>query len=63
MLKVFDFKCSGCDHIFEALVQGADGVPANCPECGCIDVTKQLSTAAFQCKGGYNSAFQFKTKK
>lgn len=33
MLKLYDFECTKCKHVFEALVEGVDGQPDRCPEC------------------------------
>ena len=33
MLKLFDFDCAVCGNTFEALVEGVDGQPEECPAC------------------------------
>jgi putative FmdB family regulatory protein len=36
MLKIYDFECVECKHVFEALVEGVAGLPSDCPGCGSI---------------------------
>jgi putative FmdB family regulatory protein len=44
MMPLFDFKCRGCGHTFEALVRGQNK-PA-CPKCKSEDLEKLLSLPA-----------------
>jgi putative FmdB family regulatory protein len=43
-MPIFEYRCSTCDHRFEALVRGAD-TPV-CPTCDGEDLERQLSTFA-----------------
>ena len=40
-MPLFDFKCRGCGHEFEALVRKHEG--PECPECHSGDVERLLS--------------------
>jgi putative FmdB family regulatory protein len=33
MLKIYDFECGDCEKVFEAFVEGEDGLPDECPLC------------------------------
>jgi putative FmdB family regulatory protein len=35
-LRMIDFKCDSCGHIFEELADATDGIaePEECPKCG-----------------------------
>jgi putative FmdB family regulatory protein len=41
-MPIFDYKCRGCGHQFEALVRTGD--TATCPECKSQDLERLLST-------------------
>ena len=43
-MPLFDFRCTACAHVFEALVLKAT-VPA-CPQCGAAELEKLLSLPA-----------------
>jgi len=40
-VPIFDFVCTNCQHVFEALVRGS--VVPKCPECGSESLEKQQS--------------------
>ena len=42
MLKRFDFLCDKCEHVFEDLVEGPEGKPDMCSECGSLEGFKKL---------------------
>jgi len=50
-MPIYEFVCMQCESHFEELVpMGAD---ADCPDCGSVDVRKQLSVfAAHGVEGG-----------
>ncbi|MCX5894638.1 MAG: zinc ribbon domain-containing protein [Proteobacteria bacterium] len=50
-MPIFEFRCSGCSHIFEELVFGGK-LPAQCPQCGCAEIKKLLSVFSFKSAGG-----------
>jgi putative FmdB family regulatory protein len=45
-MPIFDFTCTACQHVFEALVRG-DTLPP-CPACGAGTVDKALSLPAIK---------------
>jgi len=47
-MPIYDYICSECDKIFEALVRGS--APPPCPECGSTKVQKLVSKPAPQGK-------------
>ena len=41
----FSFECRGCGHVFTDLVDGSEGAPDPCPQCGEAEgATKLLSS-------------------
>lgn len=40
-MPIFDYACRGCSHTFEHLTR--PGQEPVCPQCGGVDVEKQLS--------------------
>lgn len=51
----YDAKCNKCEYIFEydAPISEAGDPPPPCPECGCVETTKQfaLNSGGFILKG------------
>ena len=43
-MPLFDFRCRSCGKVFERLVRTGD-TPV-CPDCGAVDLEKQLPTFA-----------------
>lgn len=39
-LLSFDFECLACHHVYNDLVQGADGAPDPCPKCGHAEASR-----------------------
>lgn len=50
-MPMFDFQCSACGSIFEALVR-KDEETVRCAECGKKDAKKLLSASSFSIKNG-----------
>lgn len=46
MLKTFEFECAACGYEFEDIVEGVDGKPDFCAECGAMDGFKKLISVA-----------------
>ena len=44
-MPLYEYHCEPCNHTFETLIRGAGDV-ARCPQCGGIEVAKQLSVPA-----------------
>jgi len=50
-MRLYDFRCSGCGHEFEELVESSDdAVP--CPTCAAPGATRQLSAFSIGHGGG-----------
>jgi putative FmdB family regulatory protein len=45
-MPLFDFRCRGCGHEFEALVRASDQTPPECPGCRGRDLEQLRSTFA-----------------
>lgn len=43
-MPIFEYKCTQCGFVNEALVKSASAKPPACPECGEKKVEKQFST-------------------
>ena len=44
-MPLYDFRCRGCGHEFEALVRAGDEDPV-CPSCKSADIERLLSSFA-----------------
>jgi putative FmdB family regulatory protein len=53
-MPLFEYRCTGCDHRFEALVRGSEA-PA-CPSCRGVELEKLFSAFAV---GGAESPQKF----
>jgi len=42
-MRIFDFRCAGCGHVFEAFVR-AEAEARTCPQCGSPSVARQPAT-------------------
>jgi putative FmdB family regulatory protein len=42
-MRIFDFRCAACGHVFEAFVRAEDEARA-CPQCAATAVARQPST-------------------
>ena len=49
-MPIYEYQCSGCEHHFEAIVQGSQ--KPSCPSCGSKRLEKQFSTFAVSGAGG-----------
>jgi putative FmdB family regulatory protein len=45
-MPLFDFRCRGCGHQFEALVRPHDASPPQCPTCHSVELERLLPTFA-----------------
>lgn len=59
-MPIYGYQCQACGHAFELMQKMSDPAPAVCPSCGKPEVSKQLSAAGFQLKGGGWYATDFK---
>ncbi|MBY6243658.1 zinc ribbon domain-containing protein [Methylosinus sp. Sm6] len=49
-MPLYAYNCNSCGHAFETLVR-SDDVP-QCPSCGGVELTRQLSVIAKPASGG-----------
>jgi putative FmdB family regulatory protein len=45
-MPIYDFRCRGCGHEFEALVRPQDQEATKCPSCQSVDLERLLSSFA-----------------
>lgn len=50
-MPIYEYHCPDCSARKEHLQKLADAALTQCPACGGLQYTKQLSAAAFQLKG------------
>lgn len=51
-MPIYEYGCSGCEHVFEQMQKMSDPAPSICPSCGSEKVGKIMSTGSFHLKGG-----------
>ena len=44
-MPLYEYRCEPCDRTFETLIRSSGDQP-HCPQCGNVDVDKQLSVPA-----------------
>ena len=49
-MPLYDYLCEACEHVFEVRHGFNDPAPA-CPECGAVEVKKQITTAPTFARG------------
>jgi putative FmdB family regulatory protein len=64
-MPFYEYRCTACEHEFEALQKMSDEPLTDCPACQKDSLTKLISAAGFQLKGGgwYVTDFKDKPKK
>ena len=50
MIKVHDYQCTDCDHVFEKFV-ATEGTSHTCPVCGSLETITLPSSASFKVTG------------
>jgi len=50
-MPIYEYQCSSCQKLFEAIQKFSDEPLTTCTLCGKGPVTKQLSRTSFQLKG------------
>jgi putative FmdB family regulatory protein len=59
-MPIYEYRCGACGHKLEALQKLSDSPLKECPACGRSQLTKLVSAAGFQLKGGGWYATDFK---
>lgn len=64
-MPIYEYKCSACEHEFEAIQKFSDEPLIECPSCSKDALKKKISAAAFRLKGGgwYETDFKSGNKK
>ena len=60
-MPIYDYRCSDCSLVFEALQKLSDALLTTCPECGKETLRKQVSAPAFRLAGSGWYETDFKT--
>ena len=62
-MPIYEYQCTACEHLLEALQQLGDAPLHNCPACGQDTLRRRISAAAFRFKGSGWYETDFKTGK
>lgn len=64
-MPIYEYQCSECGALHEALQKISDAPLTECPACGASALRKKVSAAAFRLKGGgwYETDFKSGNKK
>ena len=64
-MPIYEYQCSSCGELHEALQKVSDAPLVDCPACGKATLRKKVSAAAFRLKGGgwYETDFKSGNKK
>ena len=60
-MPLYGFKCSKCEEEFEVMlsISQLEAGDVSCPQCGCEDVTQQLSSSLVQ---GFPNGYKGKVR-
>lgn len=61
-MPFYEYRCSACNHEFDAMQKMSDAPLTNCPECQQPSLVKLISAAGFQLKGSGWYVTDFKDK-
>ena len=45
-MPIYEFSCDECGRVFDLMILGQGQVEMKCPDCGCAEVTKLISTTS-----------------
>jgi len=64
-MPIYEYQCTECEHMMEALQKMSEKPLLDCPECGKPALNKLVSAASFRLKGGgwYETDFKTGNKK
>ena len=64
-MPIYDYQCSECSHVLEAIQKFSDPLLTDCPECGRPALKKLVSAPSFRLSGGgwYETDFKTGSKK
>jgi putative FmdB family regulatory protein len=62
-MPIYEYECTKCGHLFEALQKASEAPLKKCPECHHSTLQKLVSATSFQLKGTGWYVTDFKDKK
>ncbi len=64
-MPIYEYQCTACGELTEALQKVSDAPLTDCPACGKAALRKKVSAAAFRLKGGgwYETDFKSGNRK
>ena len=64
-MPIYEYQCTSCGKVTEALQKISDAPLTDCPACGKAALRKKVTAAAFRLKGGgwYETDFKSGNKK
>ncbi|PCJ31999.1 MAG: transcriptional regulator [Gammaproteobacteria bacterium] len=64
-MPLYEYRCGGCEHQFEALQKMSDDPLVHCPACDEAKLRKLISAVGFRLKGDgwYETDFKTGTKR
>lgn len=64
-MPIYEYRCTACEHEFEAIQKFSDEPLIECPSCSKDALKKKISAVAFRLKGGgwYETDFKSGNKK
>ena len=62
-MPIFEYGCTLCGHILDALQKGSDEPLVECPACGAPALKRKMSAPSFRLKGGGWYETDFKNDK
>ncbi len=60
-MPIYEYRCTQCAHVLEAIQKVNDSLLVECPACGKATLKKQLTAGAFRLSGGGWYETDFKT--
>ena len=60
-MPIYEYQCTACDALHEALQKISDAPLTDCPACGQPELKKRISAAGFRLTGGGWYETDFKT--
>ena len=60
-MPIYEYRCTSCDHQFEALIRGAE--KPSCPECSGEDLERQTSLPTVHSSGTHGLAMKAAKKR
>ena len=62
-MPIYEYRCTGCEHQFDALQKMSDAPLETCPQCSNSTLVKLVSAPSFRLSGSGWYETDFKTSK